>query len=104
DSGLSRVSPSRGALRMAHDARPSPRYARACVPLLLLVLAVPACRVTDLWLWHPGETPPDAFAVERVQDVAYHDGPDAAGREHHLDLYLPRGLQGYPVVVLVHGG
>ncbi|MCI0459295.1 MAG: alpha/beta hydrolase [Gemmataceae bacterium] len=77
---------------------------RLALPLLLVVFAVPACRITDLPLWGPGVLPVDTYEVERIPDVAYYDGPEAAGRLHQLDLFLPRGLTGYPVVVLIHGG
>jgi acetyl esterase/lipase len=89
---------------------PSRRFPRAswhfALPwLLLALLGVPACRLTDVPLWKPAApAPTDAYAVEHVWDVAYYDGPDADAHCHHLDLFLPRGLKDYPVVVLVHGG
>jgi acetyl esterase/lipase len=71
----------------------------------LVVLALPACRVTDLPLWGLAQpSAPDAYEVERVWDVAYYSGPGADSVRHRLDLFLPRGQKGYPVVVLVHGG
>jgi acetyl esterase/lipase len=42
--------------------------------------------------------------VEVVKDVAYHEGKDADRVRHRLDLYLPRGKKGFPVLVWVHGG
>jgi acetyl esterase/lipase len=60
--------------------------------------------VTDLPLWRPGVPPPDAYEVVEIRDVPYYTGPDHAGREHQLDLFLPKGAQGYSVVLLVHGG
>jgi acetyl esterase/lipase len=44
------------------------------------------------------------FAVKQVWGIAYYHGPDADARRQRLDLYLPKGLVDYPVVVLVHGG
>src|SRR5262245_30533441 len=44
------------------------------------------------------------FEVEVVKDVAYDEGQDADPVRHKLDLYLPRGAKGYPVLVFVHGG
>jgi acetyl esterase/lipase len=70
--------------------------------VILVALASPACRVTDVPLWSPPERP-DAVAVETVRDVAYHDGPDADQHRHRLDLFLPKGRKDYPVVVFVHG-
>jgi acetyl esterase/lipase len=71
----------------------------------LALLGTPAC----LPLGGPRPGPPGAAAaptyeVERVRDVAYNQGADADPRRHRLDLFLPRGLSDYPVVVLVHGG
>jgi acetyl esterase/lipase len=51
----------------------------------------------------PRPAPAQAFAVKQVRGIAYYNGPDADTR-HRLDLYVPRGLTDYPVVVLVHGG
>ncbi len=44
------------------------------------------------------------FAVETVTGVAYHQGKDADAERHLLDLYLPKGQKGYPVLFFVHGG
>ncbi len=75
-------------------------------PVLALALAaVPACRVTDLPLWGPaGPSPADALAVEQVRNLAYYEGPGADSVRHRLDLYYPKDVKNYPVVVLVHGG
>jgi acetyl esterase/lipase len=76
---------------------------RLCVLTVgLAALAVAACRVTDLVLWH-ATAPPEPHEVECVKDVAYHDGP-SAGRHHHLDLFLPKGARGFPMLLMVHGG
>lgn len=40
--------------------------------------------------------------VEVVEDVAY--VPGSANPKHRLDLFLPRGRAGFPVVLFVHGG
>ncbi len=72
--------------------------------LALAALAVPACHVTDIPFWGPLEPPfPGACEVERVRGVVYCGGPDE-DRRHRLDLFLPKGLKDYPVVVMVHGG
>jgi acetyl esterase/lipase len=56
-------------------------------------------------IWGPQKkTPPGALEVEVVRDVAYRDDAEADPIRHRLDLFLPRGKKGYPVVVLVHGG
>jgi acetyl esterase/lipase len=70
----------------------------------LILLALSACRVTDLVLWKPLEPSAGAYEVERIRDVPYYDGPQADLVRHRLDLFLPKGKTDYPVVVLVHGG
>jgi acetyl esterase/lipase len=70
----------------------------------LAVLAAPACRDGQgLLRPAPGRVPPP-FEVVCVRDVAYYDGLDADDTRHRLDLFLPQGHSGYPVVLLVHGG
>jgi acetyl esterase/lipase len=44
------------------------------------------------------------FAVQVLRDVPYYQGAEADDQRHRLDLYLPRGAQGFPVLVFVHGG
>jgi acetyl esterase/lipase len=72
--------------------------------IALMLLALPACRVTDWQLWHPGEPAQGACEVERTLDVAYYDGPQADLIRHRLDIFAPKGKTDCPVVVLVHGG
>lgn len=74
------------------------------VALAILLLALPACRLTDCQVWRLEERPPSAYEVERIRNVAYHDGPKADSVRHRVDLFLPKGKTEYPVVVLVHGG
>jgi acetyl esterase/lipase len=45
-----------------------------------------------------------SYEVEVVKDVAYNSAADADGERHKLDLYLPRGLNDYPVYFFIHGG
>jgi acetyl esterase/lipase len=42
--------------------------------------------------------------VEAVKNVAYFEGKDADNVRHKLDLYVPKGPKGFPVLVFVHGG
>lgn len=47
------------------------------------------------------------YEVQAVRNVVYRDlcpGEDATKGKNKLDLFLPRGRQGYPVVYFVHGG
>lgn len=92
---------------MAHaplSSRTSQQFRFRALAVALLALTISACRVTDLPLWGPAETADDAFEVEQIQGIAYCDGPDADPVRHRLDLFLPKGRRGYPVVMLVHGG
>jgi acetyl esterase/lipase len=84
-----------------------PWPSRCCVLLAwsLLLCAVPACRITDVPLWTA--RPPQggrAFEVERLDGVPYCGGAEADGERHQLDLFLPKGQPGFPVILLVHGG
>ncbi|MFO0841310.1 MAG: alpha/beta hydrolase [Gemmataceae bacterium] len=67
------------------------------LPLLIaLILAAPALR--------GGDDKAPAYEVEVVKDVAYNGAADADAERHKLDLYLPRGAKGYPVLFFIHGG
>lgn len=44
------------------------------------------------------------FAVDVIPDVAYYSGPGADANKRKLDLYLPKGQTGFPVLFFVHGG
>jgi acetyl esterase/lipase len=46
---------------------------------------------------------PEPQAVEVITGVAYNTG-EGAHERHKLDLYLPKGKKGYPVVFFIHGG
>jgi acetyl esterase/lipase len=71
----------------------------------LVLPGVPACFTGQVFRPPPAQgVCPRKFEVEAVRDVAYYRGPDADGRRQRLDLFLPRGVKDYPVVVLVHGG
>ncbi len=73
--------------------------------LFLVLLACPACRTYDSPPFTDAEKLGDqTFEVVTLRDVPYDTAPDAAPERHRLDLYLPRGLTDYPVVVFVHGG
>jgi acetyl esterase/lipase len=71
----------------------------------LLAATVPACLLLKMPIWSPPSSPNTALEVERIRAIAYDDGPrsDRCHRRR-LDLFLPRGLKDFPVVVLVHGG
>ncbi len=48
--------------------------------------------------------PQAAAGVEVIKDIAYSSAKDADPARHKLDLYLPKGKKGFPVLVFVHGG
>ncbi len=72
--------------------------------MVLALLAVSACRVTNVPIWGPGRAADAVYEVQKICDVDY--GPDVPGEafRHQLDIFLPRGVKEFPVVVLVHGG
>ena len=62
--------------------------------------------LTALWLWVAVTTVPAAGSSRVVErkDLSYYEGSDAHPSKHKLDLYLPSGSEGHPVLVFVHGG
>src|SRR5262245_11848260 len=74
------------------------------ITLFAIVPALTGCRVTDVPLWKPLQESAHAAKVERKPGVAYYEGKDADNYRHRLDLFLPRGVKEFPVLVLVHGG
>ncbi len=44
------------------------------------------------------------FEVEAIKDVAYYEGENADPDKHKLDLYVPKGQKGFPVLLFAHGG
>jgi acetyl esterase/lipase len=45
-----------------------------------------------------------ASEVEEYANLLYYHDPDTDVRWHQLDLYVPKGVKDFPVVVFVHGG
>jgi len=43
------------------------------------------------------------YEVETVANIRYHTGPDNSAKQK-LDLYLPQGKTGFPVLFFIHGG
>jgi acetyl esterase/lipase len=76
-------------------------FARA---VLLALAAVPACRLNDVPFYAPADPRAGELEVHRARDFVYDDTPGVDHTRHRLDLYLPAKREGYPVVVLVHGG
>lgn len=42
--------------------------------------------------------------IKTYRDLRYYEKADAHPRKHLLDLYLPSGIQSFPLAVFVHGG
>src|SRR5688572_21380426 len=81
-----------------------PRLAGVGV-ILLILLAGPACQVTDLRLWTPPLPPAgEAEEIEKFKGIAYWHGPERDDYRHRLDLLAPKEKKDVPVIVLVHGG
>lgn len=76
------------------------------IAAMLSLLAVSACRVTDLPLWKLEAEQAAAADVERVRGIAYVEGKSADPVRHRLDLYFPKRTSeaSRPVIMLVHGG
>jgi acetyl esterase/lipase len=74
---------------------------RRALLLPLLALALPAAARAQA---PAGPANGGRHEVRVVRDVAYHDGTDADPKKHRLDLYLPKGVDGFPVVLFIHGG
>jgi acetyl esterase/lipase len=70
----------------------------------LALCCISACRLSDMHLWTAGPPAPDACDVEEVHGIAYFEGPGADECRHRLDLFLPKGVKDFPVVVFIHGG
>lgn len=45
-----------------------------------------------------------APTVEVKKDITYVEGKESDAAKHKLDLYLPKGRTGFPVLVFLHGG
>jgi acetyl esterase/lipase len=45
-----------------------------------------------------------AASVEVKKDITYVEGKEADAGKHKLDLYLPKGKTGFPVLIFIHGG
>jgi acetyl esterase/lipase len=81
--------------------------ARASWRFLVVVaglLALPACRIPDVSLWGPGRSAEALCSVQRITDIDYSTEPAEEPFRHQLDLYLPKGVKNFPIVVFVHGG
>jgi acetyl esterase/lipase len=70
----------------------------------LALVALPACRVTDVPIWTAGHPAESSYSVRTIRDVDYGEALTDEPFRHQLDLYLPRGVKEFPVVVFVHGG
>jgi acetyl esterase/lipase len=93
---------------MLHARCRSPIVRRIVLRFLaaaILLVPLPACRRTEVRLYGPSDAAlPPRYKVAEFQDVLYYRGPGADSGRHRLDLFLPRGLTNYPIVLLVHGG
>jgi acetyl esterase/lipase len=79
----------------------------ACLsPLVLVVALVPGrdLNPTAEAVTEPAAAAPPEFEVEKHANVAYRVGPTADPVRHRLDVYVPKGQKGFPVLLFVHGG
>jgi acetyl esterase/lipase len=72
----------------------------------LLALGSGAARSAGAEQAKPGRSTPQVAAntVREVKNLSYWQGRDADAVRHRLDLYLPKGKKGFPVIMFVHGG
>jgi acetyl esterase/lipase len=68
---------------------------RSLIAVSALALLAPAA---------PGRAAEKSVAVDVRTNVTYYSGEGADKYRHRLDLYLPKGQRGVPVVMFVHGG
>src|SRR2546428_7932148 len=71
------------------------------IPVVSLLLVIPARASEDA---KPAAKTGGNYAVEIIKDQPYYEAKDADTEKHRLDLYLPQGQKGYPVLFFVHGG
>lgn len=84
---------------MIQDTKAATRvlYAALCVAALLgEARAVAAAE--------PAAAKESASPVDIVRNQSYYDGADRDPAKHKLDLYLPKGVEKFPIVVFAHGG
>jgi acetyl esterase/lipase len=75
-----------------------------CVFLALPVVGLLAGAPARAAAGEPAVKSGGDYEVEAVKNVAYFEGKDADDVRHKLDLYVPKGQKGFPVLVFVHGG
>lgn len=46
----------------------------------------------------------EVYEVEKHLDITYYEGAEKDTEKHKLDLYLPKGLKEYPLILWIHGG
>jgi hypothetical protein len=74
---------------------------RAALALLATVLVTDPIRAAEP---KAKETSSSYLDIDVVKDQAYRDDAEADPVKHKLDLYLPKGVKNFPVLVFVHGG
>ena len=77
------------------------RIAVCLSTLFVFTLAAPARPAEDAKAALKSAT---RFEVESHKNIAYYEGNDADPVKHKLDLYLPKGQKGFPVILFIHGG
>ena len=78
-------------------SRHRPHVALLVVVLLAGGMSLPGCTPQTIYGTR-------GFVVDRVNDIDYYTGEDAAWFKHKLDVYRPRGATNAPVLLFVHGG
>jgi arylformamidase len=67
------------------------------------VIALVVVAIVSVRLW-ADDVAKKAYEVEAHADVAYRSDKDADPIKHKLDIYTPKGVKDFPVLMFVHGG
>jgi acetyl esterase/lipase len=83
--------------------RPSHRFSRSLFAAFVglgTVLSLPVAVRAD----EPAPAVARAYEVETIRNLAYYEGEGADKVRHKLDLFVPKEVKNFPVVLFVHGG
>lgn len=76
---------------------PTTSLMKRLLPLLLLTLLAGPLAAQD------SAKPTDADVLKQL-NIAYNTDTDADPVRHKLDVYLPKGVKNFPIMMFVHGG
>src|SRR5262245_39036260 len=77
---------------------------RAATSVLAILLACTLELRADMPQPKSALTADGYYEVEVVKNQVYCDGKDGDSERHRLDLYVPKGIKDFPMLMFVHGG